>query len=335
LAAEVPVALPRPAVPPATRIARRIAFALGLLVFVALVAYLDRDGYVDADGGELSLLDAFYYSTVSVTTTGYGDIRPETPEARLVSTLLVTPARVLFLIVLVGTTLEVLAERTRETYRRARWRKSLRDHVIICGFGTKGRSAVETLLGRGRSPDDVVVIDARTEARERAAEERLATVSGSAERAEVLQAAGIDTASDLVVAVDRDDTAVLVTLTARELNPELTIVAAVREEGNAHLLRQSGANSVIVSSGAAGRLMGFACQSPQVVEALEDLLSVGQGLDIVEREVRAEEVGPLAAVSSTNPTVGVVRDERLLRFDDPEAAQLRAGDRLVQLHSNR
>jgi voltage-gated potassium channel len=61
----------------------------------------------------VGLLDAFYCSTVSVTTTGYGDVIPVTERARLLTTLLVTPARILFRIILVGTTLEVLAERTR------------------------------------------------------------------------------------------------------------------------------------------------------------------------------------------------------------------------------
>ena len=66
----------RPA-PALARIAWRVAAATGLILFVALVAYLGRDGYVDAKGDDISVLDALYYSTVSVTTTGYGDIRPE------------------------------------------------------------------------------------------------------------------------------------------------------------------------------------------------------------------------------------------------------------------
>ena len=128
---------------------RRVLIAIGLIVFVALVAYVDRDGYRDANGTPLGLLDALYYSTVSVTTTGYGDITPVTEQARLVSTLLVTPARVLFLIILVGTTLEVLAERTRTHYREKIWRRKLRDHTIVCGFGVKGRAATETLVAHG------------------------------------------------------------------------------------------------------------------------------------------------------------------------------------------
>ena len=54
----------------------RIGIALGLILFVALLTYVGRDGYVDPEDDAVSLLDAFYYSTVSITTTGYGDVRP-------------------------------------------------------------------------------------------------------------------------------------------------------------------------------------------------------------------------------------------------------------------
>src|ERR687894_911153 len=153
---------------PLRTIGERLALAVGLLVLVALLAYLGGDGYIDPEDDTMSLLDAFYYSTVSITTTGYGDVRPVSDEARLVTTLLVTPARILFLIILVGTTIEILAERSREAYRRARWRRNLKDHVIICGYGTKGRSAARTLLGKGVTSDDIVVLDEDPVARARA-----------------------------------------------------------------------------------------------------------------------------------------------------------------------
>lgn len=296
-----------------------------------MIAYLDRAGYADADGTEVSLLDAFYYATVSVTTTGYGDIRPETDSARLLTTLLVTPARILFLIVLVGTTIEVLAERTRKDYLVDRWRKRLRDHVIVCGYGTKGRAAVRTLRARGTAADRVVVLDPNPEARAVAQAHGLATVVGSATDSDVLREAGIARARSVIVAPDNDAAAVLMSLTAREHNPHATIVAACREEENVHLLKQSGADSVIVSSGSAGRLLGLATQAPRLVEVLEDLMSVGEGLDIMEREVAVHECGPLPELNDVNPVVAVIRGEQLLRFDDPRAATVQPGDRIVYL----
>jgi voltage-gated potassium channel len=331
----VPVELPGVERGPVRHIAVRVAFAVGLLVFVGLLTYLGRSGYTDPDDDSVSLLDAFYYSTVSVTTTGYGDIRPVSDSARLVTTLLVTPARVLFLILLVGTTLEILAERSRYAYRRMRWRRTLSQHVIICGFGSTGRSAARTLLGKGIEPARIVVVDEVAEARAHATAQGFAAVAGDAATTEVLLEAGIREARSIVVAVSRDDAAVLITLTAREMNPEATIVAAVREEENVHLLHRSGATSVITTAGAAGRLLGHAIDDPRVTEVLEDLLSVGEGLDIAQRPVAEGEVGPLTALQAQGLVVGVIRDGELMRFDDPRAAHLQPSDRVVYLHSHR
>jgi voltage-gated potassium channel len=329
------VQLPEERKSPLRTIATRLALAVGLVVLVALLAYFGRDGYVDPADDEVSLLDAFYYSTVSITTTGYGDIRPESDEARLVTTVIVTPARVLFLILLVGTTLEVLTERTRAAYRLSRWRRTLKDHVIICGFGTKGRAAATTLLRNGYRPNQLVAVDERPAAREEATSMGLSAVAGSATAQHALLEAGIVDAVAVVVAVNRDDAAVLATLTARELNPKAHVVAAVREDENAHLLHESGAHSVITSSSAAGRLLGLATTAPHITDVIEDLITVGAGLDIVERAVADDEIGPLEQLRTRNPVMAVVRDGELLRFDDPRAGELRPGDAVVEVVSRK
>ncbi len=236
---------------------------------------------------------------MSITTTGYGDVRPVTDGTRLVTTLVVTPARVLFLIVLVGTTLEILAERTRTAYRISRWRKKLKDHTIVCGYGTKGRAAAATLVGQGADPASIVVIDPRAEARAHATGSGHAAIAGDATQQEVLAEAGIADARAVVIAVNRDDSAVLTTLTARELGPRADIVAAAREDENVHLLEQSGADSVVSSSAAAGRLLGMATHTPGIAEAISDMLSIGEGLDI-----RQHEVGPGGASSAERARSG-------------------------------
>ncbi len=328
------IELPGSPTSPLGRIYQRLMLALGLIVFVALITYIGRDGYYDPEEDGISLLDAFYYSTVTVTTTGYGDVRPVSDEARLVTTLLVTPARVLFLILLVGTTLEILAERTRFAYRLARWRKNLKDHTIVCGYGTKGRSAVRTLLAQGTDPKRIVVIEGDADSRAEATAAGVAAVGGDASEQHVLMQADVSEAEKVIVAVNRDDAAVLVTLTARELAPEAKIVSAVREEENLHLLYQSGADSVITSSDAAGRLLAIATETPEIVTVLEDLFSLGAGLDLVQREIRADEAGPLDAIDEHGPVLAVVREGKVIRFDDERAARVAAGDRIVCVHSH-
>jgi voltage-gated potassium channel len=335
VAASPPLRLPSGPPAPGRVLVQRMLIGLGLIVFVAMVAYVDRDGYRDAAGDSVSLLDCFYYATVSITTTGYGDVIPVTDTSRLLTTLLVTPARIVFLILLVGTTVEVLAESSRHAIRLQIWRRRLRDHIIVCGFGTKGRNAIATLTARGTPPERIVVIDPREEAVEEATRAGFPAVHGNAARSEVLHEAGVKEASAVIVAASTDESSTLITLTAREHNPAATIVAAVREAENRHLLHQSGANSAIISSGAAGRLLGFATHSPRIVEVLEDLLSVGSGLDIVERDVDEEHVGrPLREFEVGAPAVAVVRGKDLLRFDDPRAESLERGDRVVCLCSN-
>jgi len=334
-ASALAVELPGGEASPLSKIRGRVAIALALVVFVAFVAYVGRDGYVDPEDGSVGLLDAFYYSTVSITTTGYGDIRPVTDEARLINTVVVTPARVLFLILLVGTTLEILAERSRQAYRVARWRRKLKDHTIVCGYGVKGRSAVRTLIGKGTDPNQIVAIESHADARARASADGIASVAGNAAKQEVLLEAGIREAAALVIAPDRDDTAVLITLTARELNPTATIVAAVREEENVHLLHQSGADSVVTSSGAAGRLLGLSTETPEVTEVMEDLLTVGEGLDIAERSIGPEEAGPVPGRVGEAMMLAIIRDGEVIRFDDSRAGELLAGDRVLELFSHR
>jgi voltage-gated potassium channel len=269
---------------------------------------------------------------VSITTTGYGDIVPVSDGARLMTTVVVTPARVLFLIILVGTTLELLAERYRESYRLRRWRSSVRDHVIVCGYGVKGRAAIEHIRGQGVDAREIVVIDDSPGTIARANADGYAGVLGDATHSGTLREAGIHEARAVVVAPTRDDTAVLITLTARELAPRVFIAAAAREAENAHLLRQGGADSVISSSDAAGRLLGLATHSPRIVNIVEDLLSAGEGLDIIERPIERDEVETSAPARNRGELlVAVVRGGELIRFDDPRAARLHAGDRLVCL----
>lgn len=314
---------------PLRSLLQRLGIALGALTLTALIVYFGGDGYADNNSDDgISLLDAFYYATVSVSTTGYGDIVPVSDAARLWTTVVVTPLRLIFLITFVGTTVELLTERSRQAFQVQRWRARVRDHTVVVGFGTKGRAAVEMLLAEGAEPTDIVVVDTDRTQLDAASALGLVTVTGNATRSAVLRIAGVQQATAIVVATNRDDTAVLVTLTARELAPNLRIVAAVRESENVHLLRQSGANSVVVSAETAGRLLGAATTTPAVVEVIEDLLTPEAGFAISERAVEESEVGG-SPRHLADIVLGVVRDGKLHRVDASAVDALERGDRLL------
>ena len=315
---------------PLRQVAKRVTIALLVLVGTALIVYVDHDGYNDNSDGSVDLLDAFYYATVTLSTTGYGDITPVSDAARFTNIFVITPLRVMFLIILVGTTLEVLTERTREEWRLNRWRTALREHTVVIGFGTKGRSAIQTVCATGLKKEQVVVVDPNSKVIDAATADGYAGVVGDATRSDVLIRAEVQRARQIIIATQRDDTAVLVTLTARQLNRGAKIVAAVREEENAPLLKQSGADAVITSASAAGRLLGLSVLSPSAGMVMEDLIQQGSGLDIVERPVIKAEVGK-GVRETEDLVVSVVRGHRVLGYDDQAVGKLQLTDRLITI----
>ncbi|MEI2672218.1 MAG: potassium channel family protein [Marmoricola sp.] len=313
------------------KLGRRLMLAVAILAFTVALVYADRYGYNDTSkepGEPLTLLDAFYYTTITLSTTGYGDVTPASVSARLVNAFLVTPLRIAFLVLLIGTTLEVLATQGREQIRALRWRKNMIDHVVIIGYGVKGRAAVDTLRSNGFPSEKIMVVDHGGGALSDAHNDGIAVVTGDATRRDVLRRAGVENAKQVIITVARDDTAVLTTLTIRQLNPGAHIIAAVRGADNVPLVKQSGADSVITSSDAVGRLLGLSSLSPELGSVMEDLLTHGQGLEVAERELLLNEVGKTPQ-TLPDQVIAVVRDDKVYRYFDPTVTLLSRGDRLI------
>jgi voltage-gated potassium channel len=309
---------------------KRLTMAMGVLAFTVLIVYFDADGYVDNNDptGVVSFIDALYYTTVTLSTTGYGDIAPVSDGARLVNVFIITPLRIAFLVLLIGTTLEVLAAQGRYNFKVTRWRRRMGEHVVVIGYGTKGRSAIKLLVTNGTSKDDIVVVDPNPTGQSEANADGFTVVAGDATRRAVLGRAGVGNARQVIITTDRDDSTVLATLNVRALNPKAYVVAAVREEANVQLVRQSGADSVITSSSAVGRLLGLSSMSPALGYVLEDLMSYGEGLEVAERELLVSEVGKQPQ-QLPDQVIAVVRDDKVHRYFDPVVTQLARGDRLI------
>ncbi len=309
---------------------RRLLLASGLLWTAVLIVYLNRSGYRDHGdpSGRVGLIDAIYYTGVTFSLTGYGDITPVSDAARLINAFVITPLRIAFLVLLIGTTMQVAASQGREVFRISRWRRTLNEHVVVVGYGTKGRSAIETLLANGHPRDSIVVVDPDPASVQEANSDGLTVVVGDATRRDVLRRAGVARASQVIVTNDRDDSTVLTVLNARQLNGTAYVVASVREGENVSLVRQSGADAVVTSSDAVGRLLGLSAVSPALGSVIEDLLTSGQGLEVAERELLVPEVGKQPQ-HLQDQVLAVVRDRTVHRYFDPVVTQLARGDRLV------
>ncbi|WP_184954847.1 potassium channel family protein [Paractinoplanes abujensis] len=323
--------LPRVRQGPLRALAIRMALAITLVLVTVAVIYADRDGYRDVNEDGLTLLDCFYYAVVSLSTTGYGDITPVTPHARLINVLFITPARVLFLIILVGTTLEVLTDQYRNSLRVTRWRRKLKDHIIICGYGTKGRAAVAALLETGYDKSRIVLVENNSDGVRQAMANGLAVIEGNATRSAVLLQADVKNCKAVIIATDSDEASVLITLTVRQLTAgQVRIIASVREQENAALLKQSGAHHVIVSSATAGRLLGLTTTAPPLIDVVEDLLTPGQGMALAMRSAERAEVGRNPRELSTL-AVALIRRGKVLPLGGEQKIMIETGDLIVYI----
>lgn len=205
----------------------------------------------------------------------------------------------------------------------------MRAHTLVLGYGTMGRSAVATLRRHGVPAEKIVIVDSSALAVAEANRAGYAAFEGDATYRELLRRAEAPKAREIIITVNRDDTAILATLTVRQLNPGAHLTVAVREEENVSLVRQSGADSVVTSSDAVGRLMGLSSVSPHVGAIVEDLLSAGEGLEVVQRFVAADEVGQAPAAVASGQVLAVVRNKSVRRFYDPSVATLELGDELI------
>lgn len=316
-------------------LAVRLAIAVACVLATAFLVYFERDGYRDSSGQPVNLVTAFYYATVTLSTTGYGDIVPVSEPARISNILIITPLRFIFLIVLISTTVEVLTQAAREGIRVERWRKRMKNHTVIVGFGVKGKAALRTLLAHGVNPRELVVVAADRYSVAEATREGVTGVVGDARNERILADAGVGSAARIIVAADRDDTAIMITLRVAKLAPPgAVVVAAAREAAAADLLRQSGAHRVITTSESAGNLLGLSLLSPTVGEIMEDLMDAGRGLEVIEREITRAELGvaPSELSKQGDIVLAVIRDNVVHRFDSGSARVLERGDHVVVIH---
>src|SRR6476619_2105527 len=123
-------------------LAIRVALACLLIAVAFSLLWFDRDGLRDNIDGHISFPDVIYFTMITVTTVGYGDIVPVSERARLIDAFLITPIRVFLWLIFLGTAAEFLIKRSWENWRMRIIQKGLDDHIVLAGFGRRGQKAV-------------------------------------------------------------------------------------------------------------------------------------------------------------------------------------------------
>jgi voltage-gated potassium channel len=309
----------------------RMAAVAALLGLLILIHWIERDGLHDTHDGKVGLVDVIYFTMISATTTGYGDIVPVTNTTRMFDALVVTPIRILFLLILAGSAYTFVARRSWERFIMKRIQRELQDHIVVAGFGTKNRRAVQELIDLGAGPENIVVVDP-SEARLRIAKELGCTVlEADATRDSTLKAVHLDRAQLMIISAGRDDTSILICLTARDLAPKLRISLAINEEDNEVPAKRAGADIVVNPLDFAGLLLATSHTGQHIADYLADLASRRGKVQMVEREIAPEEVGKRLKDLDGGLGLRLIRDGTPYGFWRPQAEKLEAGDHVMQI----
>lgn len=319
----------RSAARPGRVLAFRGMLVLGLFAVTVLVFYLDRDGLVDAYDGQVSFSDVVYFTMVTVTTVGYGDIVPVGERVRLIDALFVTPVRLFVWLLFLGTAYEFVLQRVIEDWRMSRLQRRLNGHLVVCGFGNTGRTAAAELVQRGHEPDEIVVIDSDPERVRAAAEAGYVGLHGEATQEELLRLAAVDRAAAVIVAVGRDDTTALAVLTIRGIGVSAPVIAAVYEAQNRRLLKNCGADQLVAVWLIGGAMLANAVTDAGSVALVQDLVSKTGRMMLRERAPEPGELGRTAAELTGTLLVGIQRDGTTHMFWQAAGLRIEAGDWLT------
>jgi voltage-gated potassium channel len=324
----------RQAAPAEVLLALRAGLVLLLLAAVFTVFLLDRSGLKDNVDDHVSVIDVLYFTMITVTTVGYGDIIPVSDQARLIDAFFVTPVRIFVWFIFLGTAYQLIIQRLIEEWRMTRLQRDLQDHVVLCGYGDSGSIAAGELLLRGWAPEQVVVIDTDRDEVARAAEKGFIGLHGNASSEELLHVAGVPRAHAVIVSVGRDDTTVLVVLTVREVARRVRVIARVLEQENVKLVRASGADVIVSPPRFGGYLMADAVDSQGTVDFVSELLSFRGDYQLQEREARAGEIGRVARDLEESLVVEVRRGGARLGCWADKSLVIQPGDRLLVIDTD-
>lgn len=310
----------------------RLSIAFLLFCLILLLLWLDRDGLRDQIDGHVSFVDVVYFTMITATTVGYGDIVPVSTRARLLDALVVTPVRLGIWFLFLGTAYQLIIRQYMEGYRMAKLHATLNQHLIICGFGHTGQSTVQELLARGVPTDQILVIDQLEERVHLAGSMGVAAFQADAAQEDVLKEAAIHKAKAVIITAGRDDSNALMLLTARHLNPTVRIVVSAKQEENVKLFRQGGADTIVSPATFGGYILAAAVDHGHMVDCFSDLLTAGGKIRLIERPVLADEIGKKPEDLKPDVLLRLYRGGTMLSFFEmDQAGRLQQDDTLLLL----
>ncbi|MBI4804706.1 MAG: potassium channel protein [Desulfovibrio sp.] len=301
-----------------------------LLIFVGgTAAYMIVEGW--------DLFDSVYMVIISLTTVGYGEVHPLTRAGRVITAIVLLLGVGTFFY-LAGAIVQLVIEgHIQNIFGRRRMQRAIekmKGHTIVCGYGRIGGIVAREILAEGHG---VVVVERGQNLIEELQQKNIHYVAGDATKDEVLLAAGLHNAKSLVSALTDESANVYVTLTARQLNPDIYIVARSDSPDHSQRLTRAGANQVLFPHLYGGIRMAQSVLRPTVLGFM-DLAMRGDIEDLQMEQLTIATGSPVAGKDLIESqlrqrfnviVIGIKKPDGKLLFNPQPQVVLEAGDTLI------
>ncbi|QTD37228.1 potassium channel protein [Polaribacter batillariae] len=245
-----------------------------IVVLVVSILAIGTIGYMGLSN--YNLVDALYMTVITVTTVGFGELRPFSHEEKIFTIFLILTSITVFGYAVSAFSEYLVSGKLFEHFKHKKVEKEiarLKGHTIVCGFGRNGKQAI---LKLGNYNKKFVVVEKNKEMIEAIDIEGMLNIEGDATLDETLIRAGIEQASFLITALPSDADNLFVVLTASQLNPNCKVISRASNESSYNKLKIAGADNVIMPDKLGGDHMASLVTTPDVIEFVDRLTIEGE-----------------------------------------------------------
>lgn len=272
----------------------RILIVVLFSVVIGIAGYIIIEGY--------TFVEAFYMTMITITTAGYLEVHPLSDSGRIFTSFyLVTNIGIFFYgaTTIVGLVIEGEFKNFYKNFNVKKKISELKNHVIVCGYGRNGKQVCMELKDDNHP---YMIIEKRVNiVEELKADEKNLFIEGDATEEEVLIDAGIRNAKAIITTLPEDPDNVYVVLTARELNPSITIISRASNESSVNKLKRAGANNVIMPEKIGGAHMAALVMKPDIMEFIAELTGQSSDISLTFEELSLKDI-------SSEYVEGTIRD---------------------------
>lgn len=309
-----------------------------IIFFVIIVTGLV--GYMTIE--RFTFSEALYMTTITITTTGFSEVRPLSEEGRLFTTILLFFSWAAFAFILTRITQYIISGEINKFFKNRKIMSALSKlsgHVVICGFGRNGQQAAHTLRVHGQ-PFVVIEREEDIMADESGEYPDLIYVIGDSTDDDVLTRAGVQRAKALITTLPEDADNVFIVLSARDLNPKIQVISRASHSSSVLKLKKAGADSVIMPDRIGGTHMATLVSKPDIIEFI-DYLSGEEGEAIsmesvgysqLPRDLRDRSLADIMRWKKTGVNcIGIKTTDGKFVINPPEQILITSGMKVIVL----